>query len=124
MTARGYRSALRAEQAQATRARILEAVLRVSAVDLSFPAHAAVARAAGIAERTVYRHFPTAEHLHEAFAKWRKEHLRPEEGDNLALEELPDLYEKLPERMRATGLLEAYKPRAVPPALFETRQRR
>jgi AcrR family transcriptional regulator len=125
MKPRGYRSDLRAEQARATRARILEAVLRLGVLDhLALPTHAAVARAAGVAERTVYRHFPTAEHLREAFAKWRREHLRPEEGDDLRLDELPDLYEKLPERMRATGLLDAYRPRVVPPALFENRELR
>lgn len=56
-SARPYRSALRDQQSDGTRERILDAVVRVMArgvADLSIPA---VAREAGVSVRTVYRHF-------------------------------------------------------------------
>lgn len=58
-TGRGYASPLRAEQAEETRARILDATVRVMAsgpASLSVPA---VAREAGVSVPTVYRHFRT-----------------------------------------------------------------
>ena len=58
-SARPYRSDLRAQQADETRARILEATLKVVArgpATLSIPA---VAREAGVSVPTVYRHFGT-----------------------------------------------------------------
>ena len=57
--ARPYASALRSEQAKATRLRILEAAARVLArplPDFSIPS---VANEAGVAVATVYRHFKT-----------------------------------------------------------------
>jgi AcrR family transcriptional regulator len=67
----GYDSPLRAEQQEQTRVRILEAVateLEHGAVEeLSFASIAARAR---VAERTVYRHFPTRENLMDAFWQW------------------------------------------------------
>lgn len=56
---RPYRSALRAEQAEETRARILEATLRVMATGLASLSVPAVAREAGVSVPTVYRHFRT-----------------------------------------------------------------
>lgn len=56
---RAYRSELRAEQAEDTRVRILDATVRVVArgeATLSIPA---VAREAGVSVPTVYRHFGT-----------------------------------------------------------------
>jgi AcrR family transcriptional regulator len=57
-TARPYRSRLRAEQAKETRARILDAALRVMAGprDVAIPD---VAREAGVSVPTIYRHFGT-----------------------------------------------------------------
>jgi AcrR family transcriptional regulator len=62
-SARRYRSRLRAEQADRTRARILDAAVRVTAAgvaDLSVPA---VAREADVSVPTVYRHFGTKRDL-------------------------------------------------------------
>jgi AcrR family transcriptional regulator len=63
---RPYDNSMRLEQAQATRRRILDAVIRVMAsgtVDLSIPA---VAREAGVSVPTVYRHFKTKQELVQA----------------------------------------------------------
>jgi AcrR family transcriptional regulator len=66
-TARPYRSQLRAEQAAETRARILDAALRVMAGprDIAIPD---VAREAGVSIPTIYRHFGTKDDLlHELY---------------------------------------------------------
>jgi AcrR family transcriptional regulator len=62
-TARTYRSDLRAEQAEATRARILDATIRVIAGGLAYVSIPAVAREAGVSVPTVYRHFATKRDL-------------------------------------------------------------
>jgi AcrR family transcriptional regulator len=56
---REYRSELRATQAEATRSRILDATLRVMARGIASLSVPAVAREAGVAVPTVYRHFAT-----------------------------------------------------------------
>lgn len=60
---RAYRSELRAEQAEVTRARILDATVRVTAAGLPFLSIPAVAREAGVSVPTVYRHFGTKRDL-------------------------------------------------------------
>ena len=65
-----YRSELRAEQAAATRQRIIEAALEGFApwaTELPFDQVAARAR---VSERTVYRHFPTQKDLFDAVAAY------------------------------------------------------
>jgi AcrR family transcriptional regulator len=62
-TGRAYRSELRAEQAEATRARILDATVRVTAAGLAYVSIPAVAREAGVSVPTVYRHFATKRDL-------------------------------------------------------------
>jgi AcrR family transcriptional regulator len=57
--AREYRSQLRAEQAEETRARILDATIRVIARGIASVSIPAVAREAGVSVPTVYRHFAT-----------------------------------------------------------------
>jgi AcrR family transcriptional regulator len=56
---RSYRSELREQQAEATRARILDATLRLMAGGLASLSIPAVAREAGVSVPTVYRHFKT-----------------------------------------------------------------
>ena len=60
---RAYRSELRAEQAGETRARILDATLRVIARGIASVSIPAVAREAGVSVPTVYRHFGTKQEL-------------------------------------------------------------
>lgn len=61
--ARPYRSDLRAEQAEGTRARILDAALRVMTTGVASLSIPAVAREAGVSVPTVYRHFGTKAEL-------------------------------------------------------------
>jgi AcrR family transcriptional regulator len=61
--ARTYRSELREQQAEQTRARILDATGRVMAGGLAFVSIPAVAREAGVSVPTVYRHFATKHDL-------------------------------------------------------------
>jgi AcrR family transcriptional regulator len=61
---RTYRSELRAQQAEATRERILEATLRLAASGLASLSIPAVAREAGVSVPTVYRHFKTKADLY------------------------------------------------------------
>jgi AcrR family transcriptional regulator len=56
---RGYRSQLRADQADATRTRILDATVRVMARGIAALSIPAVAREASVSVPTVYRHFAT-----------------------------------------------------------------
>jgi len=60
---RAYRSELRAQQAEETRARILDATVRVMADGLAYVSIPAVAREAGASVPTVYRHFATKRDL-------------------------------------------------------------
>ncbi|HUG49274.1 MAG TPA: helix-turn-helix domain-containing protein [Candidatus Limnocylindria bacterium] len=60
---RSYRSELRAEQAQETRSRILDAAVRVMAEGIASLSVPAVAREAGVSVPTVYRHFATKDEL-------------------------------------------------------------
>jgi len=61
--ARMYRSELRAQQAEETRERILEATVRVMAGGLAYVSIPAVAREAGVSVPTIYRHFETKRDL-------------------------------------------------------------
>jgi AcrR family transcriptional regulator len=60
---RTYRSQLRAEQAEETRARILDATVRVMARGIATLSVPDVAREAGVSVPTVYRHFGTKQAL-------------------------------------------------------------
>ncbi len=62
-TARAYRSKLREEQTEETRARILDATMRVMATGLASLSVPAVAREAGVSVPTIYRHFRTKPEL-------------------------------------------------------------
>ena len=88
-TSREYRSALRAEQAEATRARILDATIRVIAGGLAYVSIPAVAREAGVSVPTVYRHFATKRDLlaavypHSVRGSGLDELVRPRSMDEL-----------------------------------------
>src|SRR5918995_3522630 len=56
---RAYQSELRAEQAEETRRRILDAALGVMGTGLASLSVPAVAREAGVSVPTIYRHFRT-----------------------------------------------------------------
>jgi AcrR family transcriptional regulator len=60
---RSYQSQLRAEQAEETRGRILDATVRVQATGLATLSIPAVAREAGVSVPTVYRHFGSKQDL-------------------------------------------------------------
>lgn len=60
---RVYRSELRDEQTEETRARILDATMRVLATGLASLSVPAVAREAGVSVPTIYRHFRTKAEL-------------------------------------------------------------
>ena len=85
---RSYHSPLRDQQRSDTSERILEACsdLVAAGKELTF---AAVARAAGVQERTVYRHFATKEDLEDAFWWSHEEHVSgPGTFDAQTLDEL------------------------------------
>jgi AcrR family transcriptional regulator len=60
---RPYRSPLRAQQAEETRARILDATARVMATGIATVSIPAVAKDAGVSVPTIYRHFGTKDGL-------------------------------------------------------------
>jgi AcrR family transcriptional regulator len=79
---RPYRSQLRAEQADATRVRILDATLRVMARGLANVSMPEVAREAGVSVPTVYRHFGCKEDLLAA--------VYPHVARRVGLDKVPD----------------------------------
>lgn len=94
-SARSYNSALRRDQAEATRERILAAMAAlVEAGDGSPPTNRAVAERAQVTEVTVYRHFPSRELLLKGL--W--EHLNRKDGVRVGMPESP------------TDLLAKFKP--------------
>jgi AcrR family transcriptional regulator len=67
---RPYESRLRADQAEATRARVLEALVRTMASGVAGLSIPAVAREAGVSIPTVYRHFGSKQGLLDALNAW------------------------------------------------------
>ena len=91
MSRRAYSSALREEQAEETRIRILDALVRTLArgvADLTIPA---VAEEAGVSVPTVYRHFGSKRELLDALGQYvlAKTRLMPDQP----LGNLEDLHE-------------------------------
>src|SRR5438477_10604821 len=87
MAVRAYDNALRREQAERTRRRILEAVrdlLIASPSSISIPE---IAARAGVSEPTVYRHFPNRDALFDAASEVVAEHLGapplPDQADDI-----------------------------------------
>jgi AcrR family transcriptional regulator len=72
---RTYQSALRAEQMEQTREKILEAVLALTNDDAADVTVASAADRAGVAVRTAYRYFPTLESLLDEFNAWAAKRL-------------------------------------------------
>ncbi len=74
MNSAAYHSPLRQAQAAATRERIIQACLSImeTGEDLTY---GGVAEAAGVQERTVYRHFPAKADLEEGLWDWIIGHL-------------------------------------------------
>lgn len=67
----GYESPLRDAQKEETRRRIVDAAGQLMAdASLGGLSYAAIAREAGVQERTVYRHFPTKDDLIDALWGW------------------------------------------------------
>ena len=79
--ARTYSSPLRAEQAEQTRARIVQAAVDLlaegDAGDLAMPD---VAARAGVSVRTVYRSFATKDELLDAVIDWINAHIEGRAG--------------------------------------------
>lgn len=106
-TPRRYRSPLREQQADETRARILDATLRVMANGIASVSIPAVAREAGVSVPTVYRHFGTKSDLLAALYP----HLRRRSGlDDLvpprSIEELRDGVREIFERIEGIASLD------------------
>jgi AcrR family transcriptional regulator len=108
-TKRAYSSTLRAEQQEATRSRILDAVAQLMSdprqPELTF---SALAQRAQVSERTVYRHFASKDELLEAFWVYINEQLGmahyPETVEEL-LGVLPSVYTGFDQR---AGLIRAH----------------
>jgi AcrR family transcriptional regulator len=76
MSTRSYSSPLRDRQAAGTRTVILEALgTELADGGIEDFSVARLARRAGVAERTVYRHFPTREALLDGLSEWYNEHV-------------------------------------------------
>ena len=125
MATRTYTSKLRSAQTKDTRERILAGAARITFLDATRLTHAAVAQAAGVAERTVYRHFPTVAGLHDAFSKYQERRFGRDQGEELSLDELPTSYERWPERIESTIALDyMVQQQKEPPMLTKSRRKR
>ena len=125
MAARKYVSKLRADQAKGTRERILAGAAKLTLYDVSRVSHAAVARSAGVSERTVFRHFPTVAALHDAFLKYQERRFARDQGEELSLDELVASYEGWPDRPESTLVLEALmSEQKDPPIATKSRRKR
>ena len=125
MATRKYHSKLRKEQARNTRRRILEGAGRITLFDVNRVTHAAVAKSAGVAERTVFRHFPTVAALHDAFAKFQEQRFGRDGSEEFTIDELPALYERWPERLAKTEALDyLVRQQRDPPVLTRSRRQR
>ena len=105
-SSRAYRSPLRAQQAQRTRELILAAYADlVVAGRSSVVTMAAVAARAGVAERTVYRHFPSGQALLDGLSEQASAvmHERGAELDGRSLDEAIAGAERLYRGFEAAG---------------------
>jgi AcrR family transcriptional regulator len=125
MATRKYVSKLRADQAEGTRERILAGAAKLTLFDVARVSHTAVARSAGVAERTVFRHFPTVAALHDAFLKYQERRFVRDQGKELTLDELVPSYEQWPERPESKYVFEAMmNEQQEAPLLTKSRRKR
>jgi AcrR family transcriptional regulator len=125
MATRKYVSKLRSEQTKGTRERILSGAARITFLDATRLTHAAVARAAGVSERTVYRHFPCVAALHDAFSKYQERRFGRDLGVKISLDVVPISYERWPDRIESTIALDyMVHEQKEPPLLTKSRRKR
>jgi AcrR family transcriptional regulator len=98
---RRYSSALRESQAEITERRIMEAMAAIVAESgAESVTQASVAKRAKVAERTLYRHYPTKDALWEAFLQWVSEQVGlgvfPQDEQDL-LSTVPEMFARFDE---------------------------
>jgi len=117
---RAYRSDLREEQTEETRARILDATMRVLATGLASLSVPAVAREAGVSVPTIYRHFRTKAELLAALYPHVARRLGLDAiADPRSLDELRPMIRALVERL--DSLDDASRAAMASPAASEVR---
>jgi AcrR family transcriptional regulator len=125
MASRKYESQLRVQQAEDTRKRILEGAARLTLLNVGRVTHAAVARSAGVSERTVYRHFATVADLHDAFTTYQEQRFGRDEFRDFTIDELVPMYEGWLERIAGTEALDyVVREQKDPPFLVKSRRKR
>jgi AcrR family transcriptional regulator len=92
---RGYESELRAEQADATRRRILDALVRTMGRGVAALSMPAVAREAGVSVPTVYRHFGSKAALVAALSAHLVERTRLMDMTSLQDADLPTIVREM-----------------------------
>ncbi|MDQ1128673.1 TetR/AcrR family transcriptional regulator [Microbacterium sp. SORGH_AS_0888] len=96
-----HRSTLRAAHAHATRMRIIDAYVEcIEEVPADSVTVTLIADRAGVATRTIYRHFPTRTDLLAGLSEWSLEHFLPI-IEFTHLTELPSVYREVARRMDA-----------------------
>ena len=117
---RPYRSELREEQTEETRARILDATIRVMATGLASLSVPAVAREAGVSVPTIYRHFRTKRGLLAAVYPHAAHRIGLDTiADPRSLEELRPMIRAVVERL--DGLDDLSRAAMASPAASEVR---
>lgn len=119
-----YHSPLRADQVRQTRQRLLEAASQITLLDLGRITHAAVARVAGVSERTAYRHFPTVDELHRAFGEFLEKRFDAAYPDDLMADDLPALCDRWPDRLADSALSGLMDADTESPIVTNSRRRR
>jgi AcrR family transcriptional regulator len=119
---RAYRSDLRAEQAERTREKIVEALaeqLGEGLEDFSIPR---VAERAGVSLRTVYHHFPNREAQVEAVARWLDQRISGAEPPPRSLDDVLAMAERIVHQAMANQSL--VRAQLVPGVAKVVRERR
>ena len=95
---RNYSSPLRAEQAQRTRDKILDALCDQLVLGQDEFSIEKVAEAAGVSVRTVYHHFPNREAQIEAVAEWLEQRMGPPAASPRSIDDIPAFAEQMVRR--------------------------